>query len=191
VRAWPSEAANEGVVTLFKLKVVLTLLVGPLAAAGCAVSTPSTAPFTLEQLKKAEYISPVTSGKRAQLVDGKFEDELAPGAASKLTIQLLDPFATGDLNGDGIPDAAVVLATNMGGSGVFVDLEAVLNVDGKPSSAGLARLGDRTQIKSISIDQGTIAVEMVTQGPSDPMCCPTLHITEKFKLQGNDLAQVQ
>lgn len=44
----------------------------------------------------------------------------------------LNKDALGDLNGDGINDAAVVLATNTGGSGVFIILATVLNDGGKP-----------------------------------------------------------
>ncbi|MCL4394749.1 MAG: hypothetical protein M1482_08100 [Chloroflexi bacterium] len=109
-------------VTLTKSALLPTLLLAALVAVGCAAPTPSEAPLTVEQLKNAEYVSANTSGKRAHLTDGKYQEELAPGLASKLTIQMLEPYAVGDLNGDGVPDAAVFLATNMGRSGVFVDL---------------------------------------------------------------------
>ena len=40
--------------------------------------------------------------------------------------------AFGDLNGDGVEDAVVVLVTNPGGTGRFYDLAPVLNQNGTP-----------------------------------------------------------
>ena len=45
---------------------------------------------------------------------------------------MMDLVAFGDLDGDGIWDAAVVLEANGGGSGTFRSLEAVVNEDGAP-----------------------------------------------------------
>lgn len=126
----------------------------------------------------------------AELKDGQYEEEIVPGAASKLVIVVYpDMYAFGDLNGDGVDDAAVVLATSAGGSGTFISLEAVVNERGTPKHVASAQLGDRARINSLVIESGTVTVNLVTHGPNDPMCCPTQEASQEYKLQGDALVQ--
>lgn len=90
----------------------------------------------------------------------------------------------------GVEDAAVILASNTGGSGVFIDLAAVLDEEGEPRHVASAFLGDRPQINSVTIAEGVITVDLVTQGPEDPFCCPTLPLTVSFTLQEDALVEV-
>jgi len=110
------------------------------------------------------------------------------GAASEIVVAMHPMFALGDLDGDGTQDAVVVLVASGGGSGSFYSLEAVLNQAGKPHHIASAALGDRAQLESLSVASGRITVEMVTHGPNDPMCCPTLEVTQEYELQGDTLA---
>jgi hypothetical protein len=168
-------------------------------SAGAPVITqvaPSPAPgakLTLDALKNAEYQSEFPASGKARLTDGRYEEEIAPGAdatLSKLVITLGDQVACGDLDGNGVDDAAAILAANSGGSGVFVYLVAVINDRGTPRHVASAALGDRVQIKSISIQSGEIGLSMITHGPNDPMCCPTQEVTRTFRLEGNELKPV-
>ncbi len=160
-------------------------------------STGTTAPpgsgggrLSVDQLKNASYDGiydqPVT------LVDGYYEGEpFVEGGASRPTVTFVgDLVAYGDLNGDGVEDAAVLLAESSGGSGTFTYLAAVVNQDGQPVNAGTVLLGDRTQIKSLAIQNGQIVMEIVTQGPDDPMCCPTLKVRKTYSLQDGQLVEV-
>jgi len=164
---------------------VLALMV---VAVACAPT--KTAPLTADALKNAEYHLEYPAKGVAKLTDGKYEEEIVPGAASKL-VAVPDGIAFGDLNGDGVEDGAIILATNMGGSGTFIDLATVLNQDGAPKHVATVNLGDRVQVKSIAIEPGVISLEMVTHGPDDPMCCPSQNVTEKYKLQGDQLVKVK
>ena len=147
--------------------------------------------LTEEMLRNAEYHSEWPAKGVAQLTDGEYQEEIVAGAASKLIIVIYpDMHAFGDLNFDGIEDASVVLATSAGGSGTFLSLEAVINDEGAPLHVATAGLGDRVQIKSIVIESGRIAVNMLTHGPKDSMCCPTVEDTRKYKLDGNVLVQL-
>ena len=107
--------------------------------------------LTIEQLGNATYggiyDEPVT------LTDGYYEGEpFVEGGASRPIVQLIeDTVIYGDLNGDGIDDAAMLLVENSGGSGVFTYVGAQLNQDGQPVDAGTVLLGDRTQIQSAVI----------------------------------------
>src|SRR5687767_5588888 len=56
-----------------------------------------------------------------QLADGAYRD-----SAAGLSVKL-ERSAVGDVDGDGRADAAVILASQTGGSGTFVDLYTVLD----------------------------------------------------------------
>jgi hypothetical protein len=99
----------------------------------------------------------------------------------------IEPTAFGDLDGDGVADAAVLLVENSGGSGAFIYLAAVLNQDGEPNNQTTALLGDRVQVESLKIETGQIQIEMLTHGPDDPLCCPTQETTASYTLEALEL----
>lgn len=136
-------------------------------------------------LENATYSSLDTGSGTVRLSGGRFENPSA-----HVWVTMLDTFATGDLDGDRRPEAVVVLATNTGGSGVFHSLHVVRDQDGRPVDAGIAELGDRIELESLSVENGRVVVDMVTHGPSDPMCCPTLRMVQTYELRGSDLVLV-
>ena len=77
-----------------------------------------------------------------------------------------------DLDGDGIDDAAVLLAESSGGSGAFTWLAVVSCRDGRAVNTGTIGLGDRVMIRSLGGQEGSIVVEFVAAGPGEPLCCP-------------------
>lgn len=191
---------------MFRIKSLslISMLIAALVMSACtpaANSTPSIPPtqvpqnssnanphLTLDQLKNSTYPSSFTASGRIQLTNGQATQDIA---ASKLTVQLADQYAFGDLNGDSLEDAAVVLISNSGGSGTFFDLAAVLNQNGRPNSVAAIQLGDRVQLKSISVAAGLININMIAHGPNDPLCCPSLEVTQTYQLQGDQLIQVK
>ena len=176
----------------FKLCMFTLILLSLTLLVACSQKAPEPPPpLTVEMLKNAEYRSEWPAEGVAKLTDGEYQEEIVPGAASKLIIVVYpDMHAFGDLDGDGVDDAAVVLATSGGGSGTFISLEAVINDKGTPKYVASAELGDRAKIESVVIESGEITVDMVTHGPDDPMCCPTAEATQKYKLQGDALVQI-
>jgi hypothetical protein len=162
------------------LLVVLTL------AAACGGA--GTAPLTEEMLKNAEYQG--IYQQPVQLVAGAYEGEpFVEGGASRPTVTFMEPTAFGDLNGDGVDDAAALLVESSGGSGSFVYLAAVLNQEGSPKNVATQLLGDRAQVQALTIADGRIRVTVVTHAPDDPMCCPTQEEEQTYELQGNALVQ--
>jgi uncharacterized membrane protein len=157
-----------------------------LALYGCAREDAATGNtgLSLGALENAEYLSEWVDGGRVQLEDGEYRHP-----ETHLRIRLLT-HAAGDLNGDGQGDAAVVLITDPGGSGEFCDLAAVLNVDGEPRNVASHPLGDRVRLDSIAVVAGQVNLTMVTHGPNDPMCCPTLAVTATYELRQGALAEV-
>ncbi len=155
----------------------------PTPASTTVSSTPTTdmrqiAPLTLEQLKNYSYLAPQYN-RVAPLKNGTYET----GSGADIFSAYLQPeVAFGDLNGDGVEDAAVLLAENGGGTGVFVSLIAVLNENGSPMQAATAFIDDRPLINSLTISDGKINLDVTIHGPNDPMVNPTLKVTETFQM---------
>lgn len=166
------------------LLVIIALLV-----AGCASGSKEGAEsnITLEQLTNMEYQSEFTKSGTAPLENGEYSEQAAPGSATQTSVTLTDHVAFGELNGE--PAAAVVLVTDPGGSGTFYSLHVVVNQDGELVDIANTDLGDRVQINSLVIEEGEIVVDMVTQGPDDPMCCPTQEVVKRYELQ-DELVEV-
>lgn len=89
----------------------------------------------------------------------------------------------GDVNGDGVDDAAILLGVNSGGSGQFTYLTVVLSLDEEMQPLTSIFLGDRVQINSVDINAEQVTVDLVTQGPNDAFCCPTQAATWIYAVQ--------
>jgi uncharacterized membrane protein len=163
--------------------VVLTFLLA------CSGATPASAP-TLEQLRNATYQAvldePVT------LQDGVYQGPpFTVTSASHPTVTLVEsPMASGDVTGNELDDAVVLLATNMGGSGVFFHLAVVRNHGGAPDHIGMIPLGDRVKVESLDVVDGTIVANITEHGPGDPMCCPTRTVYREWALQDGRLTEL-
>jgi hypothetical protein len=144
--------------------------------------------LTLERLKNMEYLAETSTGGRILLQNGEFRELAAPGSASEIVYQLLEPVAYGRLN-DGRDAAAVVLFFSGGGSGNFRQLSLVTLQDNQPFNIAKVLLGDRVDVRSVSFENGKIIVEMVTQGPNDPRCCPQTLVKRVYALNGDQLVQ--
>ena len=146
-------------------------------------------PLTINVLKNAEYRSKWSAQGKIKLSDGIYREQIVPGSGSELVIKLSDKITFGDLNGDGLEDAAVILVSDPGGSGTFYDLAAVINSRGQAKHFASAFLGDRVKVEGLRLRSGKIVVKMVTHRGSDPMCCPSLKVEQIYGLQGDELVR--
>jgi len=154
----------------------LTALPSPTAAVDRQLST--------DEIVNATLITPMAN-RAIQLAGGKFERGSGP---DYLSVNLLEQLiAFGDLNGDGLEDAAVLLAENGGGSGVFVSLMVIYNQDGKPAQGPSSPIDDRPRAESLSIEAGQVRFEGVIHGPGDVMINPTLNVVELFMPEADRL----
>jgi len=96
----------------------------------------------------------------------------------------------GDINADGLVDALVILSTQNGGSGHFVELAAVLDQGGNPYNVSTIYLGDRVVVESGKVENGAIVLNMRIQGPNDGLCCPSQAVTWNFVLNGGQLIKL-
>ena len=146
------------------------------------------ASLTWKALGNAEYKTEWTRSGVAELTDGRFSMEAAPGSASKIVITLHHLMAFGYL-ADGRPVAAVIMISSGGGSGTFYELAVVSQQDGKLVNLATTQLGDRARIKRLSMENGEFIVDMVTQSREDAMCCPTRRVVRGYSLIGEELVQ--
>ena len=132
-------------------------------------------------IRNAEYRIEFGSVKRVRLANGRFDDP--ENHVSAILLQSLP----GDLDGDGAEDAVVLIGSSGSASGSFTHIVPVLNRR-RPVTGAATLLGDRIQLQAISLGDRTVVIEMITQGPKDPMCCPTQHVRQSYRLQGDSLA---
>jgi len=142
--------------------------------------------LTVEEILNAEYYSGAFSGK-IKLEDGHYyseEDDNGFILRHETSVYQDEGYsiAFGDLTGNGKEDAAVIIASNFGGTGVFIDLVVFESKDGKPVFLDSLYLGDRYIVNSITIETGEIILNMVIHGPDDPFCCPSVEVTERYNL---------
>lgn len=156
---------------------------------GAADSSGGRAPrpeITAAELRNAGYPSQYVEEGTIRLTARVYEDP-----DRRVAVLLQPEYAVGDLDGDGSPDAAVVLATNTGGSGTFTDLCFVPN-DGPPVRSAACRfLGDRVLLDRVRIVDGIVELDVTMHGPADPMCCPTLELTRRFRLTAGELIEIE
>lgn len=146
--------------------------------------TPSVPELLLDSLRNATYdITDFTGTSRTvTLVNGGYASGPDSIAADYLTVYMGDLVAFGDLNYDGVNDAAVILGINTGGTGVFTYIAAVLNISGTPAHVASVFIDDRPMINRLSITSGEILSDIILHGADDPGCCPSMSVEQGYRL---------
>ena len=131
--------------------------------------------LTLEQLHNGQYYLPLLGDEETPIRfhEGQGSIKYGAGATEQVQAGLVgDLVAFGDLDGDQVADAAVVVFIDPGGSGTFIYLLAMHDREGAPFQAGREFLGDRVRVESLTIRGGRIFVTMVAHGPRRPDVLP-------------------
>jgi len=140
---------------------------------GCAGSGSSEraalGPPSRDELAGAVYLGIMDEPVR--LTDGRWEGEpYVGGAATRPSLQLVDGLIeTGDIGGDGREESVAILVAKPGGSGIFVYVAVVGREGGEPVNVGTALVGDRVSVRTVYVDQGLVELDVVQQGPGDPV----------------------
>lgn len=152
-------------------------------------STPITPTLTVDQLRNATLTLMGSDQllRTVTLKDGLYQEGSDPAQPGYVSIFLGEKIAFGDLNADGLDDAAVTVAESYGGTGVFVSVVAVLNQDGQPNAVATALIDDRPLINDLSIKNSEIYVDATIHGVNDPGCCAALPSTRNYRLIENAL----
>jgi len=96
----------------------------------------------------------------------------------------------GDLNGDGVADAAFEVIIFAGASGNAHYLCTIIVTPGGPKVIKPIYLGDGVQINKIKINSHKVIMDIVTHGPNDCHNFPTIKKTIPFILKGNNLVSL-
>jgi len=146
-------------------------------------------PPTIEELKSATYSGLTEGPGTVTLQNGRWTGApLAPGAASRPVVELASDFRVlGDLDGDRLNEAAVVLTYSSGGSGSFSYVAVMARRDGTVRNIATAALGDRVQLRSVQIEGGKLLVRGVRAGKNDAACCPGELVDWQWTLNGGTL----
>jgi hypothetical protein len=146
------------------------------------------------QIPSTDYKNATYSieGEPVTLVNGYAETEVISGSASKTITQYFGNEATGDLNGDGLPDIAFLLSQNGAGSGTFFYVVAALNTGDGYRGTNAILLGDRIAPQSTELQDGVIEVDYAVRKPEDSMAVePSIGTIKFLKLQGSSLKEIR
>jgi hypothetical protein len=110
-------------------------------------------------------------GAAVTLINGLSQMAAAPGSASMVTTRYFGNEATGDLNGDGLADAAFLVTQDTGGSGLFYYVVVALGTPGGYKTTNAFLIGDRIapQITEIHADSKELYVNYAERNPGEPM----------------------
>lgn len=110
------------------------------------------------------------SGESVQLTDGEARTKMTLGSASESIVRYFGNDATGDLNGDGVPDIAFLITQETGGSGTFFyAVGAIQNAAGRYLGTDAVFIGDRIAPQSTEIKDGLLIVNYADRAPGEPM----------------------
>ncbi len=151
-----------------KNRLVIGVVVVAVILVGVWVATqqPNTEPTATPQPepKGPLDISYIVDHAEFQLVTGRAENEIMPGAATKNVVTVFGQPVYGDLDKDGDADAALLLINEPGGSGSFFFATLAINQgNGVYKSTNTLILGDRIAPQTIEIHDGRAVFNYATR----------------------------
>ncbi len=168
-----------------------TIWVVALASLACSEPSPPTEGPWLED---AELVLPGFDSLVVPLAQG-IGSILEDDGVLRVRASLTDWRALGDLDGDGVEDAVVVVWSSGGGSGTFMEV-AHFRLEPERGEtvahwawSGSVMLGDRVRVRALAVTDGYVELHVTQHGPDDPMCCPTVETVRGFDVRDGELAE--
>ena len=169
--------------------------VSPTDSAPAAKQAPvaSAEPVQMFDAATARYSGFEDIAEAVHLKQGKWEG--APWdeeAAARPQIILLEGVeATGDLNGDGVPEIAILLNVALGGTGQLLYLAAIPSNADSNSVIPVTQVGDRVKVRDARISDSRVLLDVLQTGPGDAMCCPGELATRAWEMnQAGELLEI-
>jgi len=137
--------------------------------------------------KNAAYI---IEGQPITLEGGKAEILLDQSSVSKISVQYFGNEAFGDLDGDGVPDAAFLLTQTGGGTGTFYYAVAALKTpDGYQGTNGIF-IGDRIAPQATEIKNRQVIINYAERNPGEPMTAkPSVGVSKYLEVVFGELQE--
>lgn len=132
--------------------------VAPACAAGGA-------PDPLQALYRVE-------GQPVRLSGGLAEAPAAPGSAARVRTAVFGRPIHGDLDGDGVDDAVLLLLHEAGGSGTFTYVAAAIRARDGYRGTDAVLLGDRVAPQTMAVRNGVVTVNYADRLPGEPLTAP-------------------
>lgn len=130
----------------------------------------------------------IIEGEPTTLIHGVSRVPAAPGSASQVITTYFGNEATGDLNGDGVPDVAFLLTQNSGGSGTFYYVVVALKTPQGYQGTNAVLLGDRIAPQTTEIQDGELIVNYADRDPSEPMTArPSVGVSKHLLVEHGSL----
>ena len=116
------------------------------------------------------------------LQDGTWEGEpWVEGGSSRPRVGLDGDFILrGDIDGDGVDEAVVLVWQSSGGSGTFNYIALMDQGDSGMQNAATTPLGDRVRVLGGSISENLLELQVIEHDEDDPACCPTREATRYY-----------
>jgi hypothetical protein len=141
-------------------------------------------------LFELRYPAPGLQGGSVKLHAGAWKDSVSPENVREAYVTMV---AHGDLNGDSLRDAAVILYTDPGTTGKFFNVVPVIaSTTNQPEVLGGTVghgvfLGDRVQPDSFWIDRHRVWVRLLDHAKGEDLCCPTEWQQRTYRLVKDSL----
>jgi len=150
--------------------------------------TPTNTPAAFDPLS-ATY---VIEGKATTLKNGISVTEEAlgkdTGATTKTTTRIFGVPVRGDINGDGLADAALLIVQDTGGTGRFYYAAAALNERSGAVGTNAVFLGDRVAPQNIEIRNGQVIANYAERRPTEPFTTqPSIGVSKYLIFDGTAL----
>ena len=132
----------------------------------------------------------IIDGNPVTLVNGSAEVSAAPGSASTVKTMIFGRPMIGDLNKDGVQDAALLLVQDPGGSGTFYYIAAALNEGNVAKGTNAILLGDRIAPQTLELRNGQVIVNYAIRKPGEPMSTqPSQGVSKYFNVENGVLVE--
>jgi hypothetical protein len=177
----------------FILIVVLIIVVGIYFYFAGKAKVTEIIPVENNQMSDVQNFQNATftiEGQTIHLQNGKSEQTIATSSASKVITQYFGNEATGDLNSDGVADAAFLVTQTNGGSGTFFYVVAALKNSNGYTYTNAFFIGDRIAPQSTNINANELYVNFAERKTGEPMTTqPSVGATLLLKVTPNGILE--
>ena len=157
---------------------ILGVLVGAVAIAGFIrfnFTNGDDVPGDRQPTPEITDLAITIDGQTFVMTDGVAETPAQPGSATKNTVRIVGDPVAGDADGDGDPDAALLIQNDPGGSGTFYYAVVAINDTDTYRATNALPLGDRILPQTVEATNGRFVYRFLDREADQSMAdAPTL-----------------